>query len=84
MRDSPGGRVLRDLDQDWLAAIDVTNALAATIEFSRHGLLQHADPRRRGARDLQRRQAPALRDAATIVLIEASEADISAHSSERR
>lgn len=32
------------LTQDWLAAIDGTNALAATIEFSRHGLLQHADP----------------------------------------
>ena len=32
------------LTQDWLAAIDGTNALAGTIEFSRHGLLQHADP----------------------------------------
>ncbi len=32
------------LTQDWLAAIDGTNAVAATIEFSRQGLLQHADP----------------------------------------
>ena len=32
------------LTQDWLAAIDGTNALAGTIEFSRHGFLQHADP----------------------------------------
>lgn len=32
------------LTQDWLAAIDGTNALAATIEFSRHGLTQHATP----------------------------------------
>ncbi|MEZ3161174.1 FtsX-like permease family protein [Microbacterium sp. BWT-B31] len=32
------------LTESWLAAIDGTNALASTIEFSRHGLLQHADP----------------------------------------
>lgn len=29
---------------EWLDAIDETNALAATIEFSRHGLVQQADP----------------------------------------
>lgn len=32
------------LTEDWLAAIDGTNALAATIDFSRHGLAQHLDP----------------------------------------
>lgn len=32
------------LTEDWLAAIDGTNALAAAIEFSRHGLVQHLDP----------------------------------------
>lgn len=32
------------LTTDWLAAIDGTNNLAATIEFSRHGLVQHIDP----------------------------------------
>lgn len=32
------------LTVEWLAAIDGTNALAATIEFSRHGLVQHVDP----------------------------------------
>jgi len=32
------------LTADWLAAIDGTNALAATIEFARHGLVQHVDP----------------------------------------
>ncbi len=32
------------LTESWLAAIDGTNALAGTIEFSRHGLIQHVDP----------------------------------------
>jgi len=32
------------LTADWLAAIDGTNTLTATIEFSRHGLVQHIDP----------------------------------------
>jgi hypothetical protein len=32
------------LTADWLGAIDGTNALAATIEFSSHGLVQQTDP----------------------------------------
>lgn len=32
------------LTAEWLDAIDGTNALAATIEFSRHGHVQHVDP----------------------------------------
>lgn len=32
------------LTESWLAAIDGTNALASTVEFSRHGLIQHLDP----------------------------------------
>lgn len=34
------------LAQGWLTAIDGTNALAATIELPRHGLLQHVDAAR--------------------------------------